>query len=92
MYCNERLFNWTIFSLINLISFSVSILTYLLDALLVLDEQLDTRDVDVEPRALGRTLHWGVHAAVVLTAQHTKQDTFLDWIHCHISSTYIQYI
>lgn len=70
----------------------MSILTYLLDSLLVLDEQLDTGYVDVEPGALGRTLHWGVHAAVVLTAQHTKQDTHLDWIHCHISSTYIVYM
>ena len=78
MYCNCRLSNWTIFCLINLIGCSVSILTYLFDPLLVLDEQLDTGYVDVEPGTLGRTFHWGVHAAVVLTAQHTKQDTHLD--------------
>lgn len=41
-------------------------LTQLLDALLVLDEQLDPGDVNVEPWALGWPFHRGVKAAVVL--------------------------
>lgn len=41
-------------------------LTQLLDALLVLDEQLDPGDVNVQPWALGRPLHRGVKASVVL--------------------------
>lgn len=41
---------------------------YLLDALLVLYEQLNTWNVDVEPRPLRGALHWSVNAAIVLTA------------------------
>lgn len=43
---------------------------YLFDALLVLNEQLNTGDVDVEPRPLRRALHWSVYTAIVLAA-HT---------------------
>ena len=51
-------------------------LTYLLDALLVLDEQLDAGDVYVQPWPLGRALHRGVDAAVVLaTHTHTRTHT-----------------
>ena len=48
--------------------------TYLLDALLVLDEQLDAGDVYMEPGSLGRALHRRVDAAVVLTT-HTHTHT-----------------
>lgn len=49
---------------------------YLLDALLVLDEQLNTRNVDVEPRPLRGALHWSVDAAIVLAAHtHTESQT-----------------
>lgn len=43
-------------------------LTNLLDAFFVLDQQLHSRDVDVQPWALWRSLHWGVKAAVVFAA------------------------
>lgn len=42
--------------------------TDLLDAFLVLNEQLNTWDVDVEPRPLRGALHWSVYAAIVLAA------------------------
>lgn len=49
---------------------------YLLDALLVLNEQLNTRDVDVEPWSLRRALNWSVYTAIVLAAHtHTGTDT-----------------
>jgi len=52
--------------------------TYLFDALLVLDEQLDTRDVYVEPGALGRALHGSINASVVLTTHtHTHTHTHM---------------
>lgn len=43
----------------------------LLDALLVLNEQLHTWNVDVEPRPLRGALHRSVDAAIVLAA-HTE--------------------
>lgn len=43
---------------------------YLFDAFLVLDEELNARDVDVEPWSLRRALHWSVYTAIVLAA-HT---------------------
>lgn len=49
---------------------------YLLDALLVLNEQLNTWNVDVEPGPLRGALHWSVDAAIVLAAHtHTHMDT-----------------
>lgn len=47
---------------------------YLLDALLVLYEQLNTWNVDVEPRPLRGALHWSVDAAIVLAA-HARTET-----------------
>lgn len=47
-------------------------LTNLFDPLLVLDEQLNPGDVDVQPRALGRTLHRRVKATIILTAKEKK--------------------
>ena len=47
---------------------------YLFDAFLVLDEELNTRDVDVEPWSLRRALHWSVYTAIVLAA-HTHMET-----------------
>lgn len=41
---------------------------YLLDALLVFNEQLNSWDVYMEPRALGGALHRRVNAAVVFAA------------------------
>lgn len=46
---------------------------YLLDALLVLNEQLNTWNVDVEPRPLRGALHWSVDAAIVLAAHKHGQ-------------------
>lgn len=45
---------------------------YLLDALLVFNEQLNTWNVDVQPWSLRRALHWSVDAAIVLAA-HTHR-------------------
>lgn len=45
------------------------LLTQLLDALLVLDEQLHAGDVDVQAGALRGALHRRVEAAVVLAAR-----------------------
>lgn len=42
------------------------------DSLFVLDEQLNTWDVDVEPGALWRPFNWSVYAAIVLAA-HIKE-------------------
>lgn len=47
---------------------------YLLDALLVLNEQLNTWDVNVEPWSLRRALNWSVYTAIVLAA-HTHTHT-----------------
>ena len=49
--------------------------TDLLDALLVLDEQLHAGDVDVEAGPLWEALHRGVEATVVLTAPQTHTHT-----------------
>lgn len=54
---------------------------YLLDALLVLNEQLNTWNVYVEPRSLRRALYWSVDAAIVLAAhthgqRHKQSDTW----------------
>lgn len=49
---------------------------YLLDAFLVLNEQLNTWDVDVEPRSLRRTLNWSVYTAIVLAANTHGNDTY----------------
>lgn len=46
-------------------------LTNLLDAFFVLDQQLHSGDVDVQPWALWRPLHWGVKAAVVFANADT---------------------
>lgn len=46
-----------------------AVLTQLLDALLVLDEELDPRDVDVQAGALRRPLHRRVKAAVILAVR-----------------------
>lgn len=49
---------------------------YLLDALLVLNEQLNTWDVNVEPWSLRRALNWSVYTAIVLAAHtHTRART-----------------
>lgn len=44
-------------------------LTQLLDALFVLNEQLDPGNVNVQPWALGWPLHRGVKASVVLAVE-----------------------
>lgn len=41
---------------------------YLFDALLVLNQQLHTWDVNVEPWSLRRALNWSVYTAIVLAA------------------------
>lgn len=46
-------------------------LTDLLDAFFVLDQQLHSGDVDVQPWALRRPLHRGVKAAVVFAKADT---------------------
>lgn len=46
---------------------------YLLDAFLVLNEQLNSWNVDVEPRPLRGALHWSVDAAIVLAAHTHRQ-------------------
>lgn len=48
-------------------------LTQLLDALLVLDEQLNPGDVNVEPWTLGRPFHRGVKASIVLATEEGKE-------------------
>lgn len=42
--------------------------TYLLDALFVLNEQLNTGNVNVEPWPLRGPFYWSVNAAIVLAA------------------------
>ena len=61
------------------LSFSLA-LTDLLDAFLVLYQQLHSRDVYVQPGALGGALHRGVKAAVVFT------DSEIEDKHTHIHS------
>lgn len=48
---------------------------YLFDALLVLNEQLHTWDVNVEPWSLRRALHWSVYTAIVLAAYAHMETT-----------------
>lgn len=50
-------------------------LTDLLDAFFVLNQQLHSGDVDVQPWALWRPLHRGVKAAVVFTNADTHTHT-----------------
>lgn len=42
--------------------------TDLFDSLLVFNEQLNTWDVDVQPRPLGGALHRGVYSSIVFAA------------------------
>lgn len=42
--------------------------TDLFDSLLVFNEQLNTWDVDVQPRPLGGALHWSVYSSIVFAA------------------------
>ncbi len=56
--------------------FRVQSHAYLFDALLVLNEQLNTRDVNVEPRPLWRPLHRSVYTAIVLAAHTHGNDTY----------------
>lgn len=50
---------------------------YLFDAFLVLNEQLNTWDVNVQPGSLRRPFHWSVYTAIVLAAHtHTGKNTF----------------
>lgn len=48
---------------------------YLFDAFLVLNEQLNTWDVNVEPGPLRRALDWSVYTAIVLAAHTHGNDT-----------------
>lgn len=54
------------------VAVSVQSHAYLFDALLILDEKLDTWDVNMKPRPLRRTLHWSVYTTIVL-ATHTQR-------------------
>lgn len=50
--------------------------TYLFDAFLILNEQLNTGYVNMEPGALRRALHRSVYTAIVLAAHTHGNYTF----------------
>lgn len=64
--------------------------TDLFDALLVLDEQLNSGNVDVEPWPLRGPFDWGVNAAIVLAAGAEKRHTSVNADLCSHSQKQVQ--